>query len=65
MVEKIRTGNEYLLDEKTVVKVLKSLNRSNTMFCVETSDHNILTVEKSRLKLNGLNPSLPGETASS
>jgi hypothetical protein len=49
MFEPIELGKEYLLDSKIVVKVLRSLNRSKTIFCVETTGQNILTVEKKRL----------------
>jgi hypothetical protein len=46
----IKIGSEYLLDGKTKVKVIKPLNRSNTVFSVETPQSSILTVEKERLK---------------
>jgi hypothetical protein len=46
----IKIGSEYLLDGKTKVKVIKPLNRSNTIFSVETPQSSILTVEKERLK---------------
>jgi len=45
----IKIGSEYLLDGKTKVKVIKPLNRSNTVFSVETPQSSILTVEKERL----------------
>ncbi len=46
----IKIGSEYLLDGKTKVKVIKPLNRSNTVFSVETPQSSILTVEKERLR---------------
>jgi hypothetical protein len=50
IVNIIKIGSEYLLDGKTKVKVIKPLNRSNTVFSVETPQSSILTVEKERLK---------------
>jgi hypothetical protein len=49
MTDHIEPGNKYLLDGKLIVKVIKSLNRSNTVFSVETTQQSILTVEKDRL----------------
>ena len=49
---RVKTGEEYLLDEKVIVKVIKPLNRSNTTFSVEESKRkNILTVEGNRLSV--------------
>ena len=50
MADDIKPGNECLLDGKTVVKVIKPLNRSNSMFSIEIDGRSILTVEKSRLQ---------------
>lgn len=50
MNKKIKVGENYLLDNKVAVRVVKSLNRSNTTFSVKTLEKNILTVESDRLK---------------
>ena len=47
---KIEPGQNYLLDGKTIVKVLKAINRSLTMFNVETDARSIESVEASRLQ---------------
>jgi hypothetical protein len=46
---KIEPGQSYLLDGKTLVKVLKAVNRSLTIFNIE-SDHSVESVEAHRLK---------------
>jgi hypothetical protein len=55
---KIEPGQSYLLDGKTLVKVLKAVNRSLTIFNIE-SDRSVESVEAHRLKpLNENNLSL-------
>jgi hypothetical protein len=49
MSSKIEPGQSYLLDGKTIVKVLKPINRSLTMFNIEVSDRGVESVEASRL----------------
>jgi len=51
--ESITIGTDYRLDGKIIVKVIKSLNRSATVFSVETPDQSIITVEKDRLSPAG------------
>lgn len=46
---KIEPGQDYLLDGKIVVKVLKAVNRSLTIFNIE-SQHGVESVEAGRLK---------------
>lgn len=47
---KIEPGQNYLLDGKTVVKVLKAINRSLTIFNIETPGRTVESVEVSRLQ---------------
>jgi hypothetical protein len=47
---KIEPGQNYLLDGKTIVKVLKAINRSLTVFNVEVNDRSIESVDVSRLR---------------
>ncbi len=47
---KIEPGQDYLLDGKTLVKVLKAINRSQTVFNIE-SERGVESVESHRLKL--------------
>lgn len=46
----IEPGQEYLLDGKTVVKVLKAINRSKTVYSIEIPGTRIDTVESDRLE---------------
>lgn len=46
---KIEPGQDYLLDGKTLVKVLKPVNRSLTIFNVESA-RGVESVEAGRLK---------------
>ena len=46
----IAPGQKCLLDGKTLVKVIKSINRSGTVFSVEIPNQSILTVERDRLQ---------------
>lgn len=46
----IEPGQEYLLDGKTVVKVLKAINRSKTVYSIEIPGTRIDTVEGERLQ---------------
>ena len=46
---KIEPGQRYLLDGKTAVKVLKAVNRSLTIFNVESAN-TVESVEANRLK---------------
>lgn len=50
MLIKIEPGQEYLLDGKTRVKVLKPVNRSQTIFNIETNGQRVESVEAERLK---------------
>jgi len=50
MLFKIEPGQEYLLDGKTLVKVLKPANRSQTIFNIETGGHRVESVEAGRLQ---------------
>lgn len=50
MSSKIEPGQNYLLDGKTIVKVLKPINRSLTVFNIEVSDRGVESVEVSRLQ---------------
>lgn len=43
-------GQEYLLDGKVLVKLIKTINRAGTIFSVEIPSQSILTVEKQRLQ---------------
>jgi hypothetical protein len=45
----IESGMDYLLDGKTKVVVIRSLNRSKTVFSVQLPEKGIDTVEKDRL----------------
>lgn len=45
----IETGRDYLLDGKTKVTVLKTLNRSKTFFSIEIPGKGIESVESDRL----------------
>ena len=47
---KIEPGQNYLLDGKTVVKVLKPINRSLTIFNIEITDRGVESVEVNRLQ---------------
>jgi hypothetical protein len=49
MLIKIEPGQDYLLDGKTQVKVLKPVNRSQTVFNVETRSQRVESVEVGRL----------------
>ena len=49
MSTRIEPGQSYLLDGKTLVKVLKAVNRSLTIFNIE-SDRSVESVEAHRLK---------------
>lgn len=42
-------GQQYLLDGKILVKVIKPINRSSTVFSVETPGQSVVTVERARL----------------
>ncbi len=42
-------GQQYLLDGKILVKVIKPINRSSTVFSVETPGQSVVTVERERL----------------
>ena len=42
-------GQQYMLDGKVIVTVIKALNRSKTSFSVEIPGRGIDTVERSRL----------------
>ena len=46
----IETGHIYLLDGKTPVTALKSLNRSKTIFSIELPNRSIETVGVERLQ---------------
>ncbi len=46
----ILPGQEYLLDGKILVKVIKPINRAGTFFCVEIPNQTILTVERERIQ---------------
>jgi hypothetical protein len=46
----IETGQDYLLDGKIKVTVLKALNRSKTFYSIEIPEKGIESVEKDRLK---------------
>ena len=46
----IEEGQQYLLDNKIVVTVIKALTRSRNTFSVALPDKSINTVEKDRLK---------------
>lgn len=46
---KIEPGQNYLLDGKTLVKVLKAVNRSLTIFNIEIPGQRVESVEASRL----------------
>lgn len=50
MSVKIEPGHSYLLDGKKMVKVLKAINRSFTIYNVETDARSIESVEASRLQ---------------
>ena len=50
MLIKIEPGQDYLLDGKTKVKVLKPVNRSQTIFNIETNGQRVESVEAERLK---------------
>jgi hypothetical protein len=50
MLIKIEPGRDYLLDGKTQVKVLKPVNRSQTIFNVEIIGQRVESVEAGRLK---------------
>lgn len=50
MLIKIEPGQDYLLDGKTRVKVLKPVNRSQTIFNIETNGQRVESVEAERLK---------------
>lgn len=47
---KIEPGQDYLLDGKTQVRVLKSVNRSQTIFNVEIRGRRFESVEAGRLQ---------------
>ena len=47
---KIEPGQNYLLDGKKNVKVLKAINRSLTMFNIEINGGTVESVEASRLR---------------
>lgn len=49
MTISIEIGKDYLLDGKHPVKVLKAINRSKTIFSVETAKGTIETIEAERL----------------
>lgn len=46
----IEEGQQYLLDNKIVVTVIKALTRSRNTFSVALPDKSINTVDKDRLK---------------
>jgi len=45
----VEPGHQYLLDGNVTVTVLKALNRSKTMFIVETSNGSVESVAVDRL----------------
>ena len=49
MLMKIEPGQDYLLDGKTLVKVLKPANRSQTIFNIEIPGLRVESVEARRL----------------
>lgn len=49
MLIKIEPGQDYLLDGKIKVKVLKPVNRSQTIYNVETNGQRVESVEVERL----------------
>lgn len=50
MLIKIEPGQDYLLDGKTQVRVLKPVNRSQTVFNVEIVGQRVESVEAGRLR---------------
>ena len=50
MLIKIEPGQDYLLDGKTQVTVLKPVNRSQTVFNVEIAGQRVESVEAGRLQ---------------
>jgi hypothetical protein len=49
MQPKIQPGQDYLLDGKTLVRVLKPANRSQTIFNVEITGQRVESVDAIRL----------------
>lgn len=49
MHPKIQPGQDYLLDGKTLVRVLKPANRAQTMFNVEITGQRVESVDAIRL----------------
>jgi len=59
MTSTITPGKRYLLDGKTEVTVLKSSNRSNSLFVVETPNRIVEIVARERLSsLSNHNPQI-------
>lgn len=55
--KKMEPGSQCWLDNTRRVRVIRPLNRSQTMFAVETPEREILTVERSRLSPINATPS--------
>jgi hypothetical protein len=49
MQSKIQPGQDYLLDGKTQVRVLKPANRSQTIFNIEIAGQRVESVDADRL----------------
>ena len=49
MQSKIQPGQDYLLDGKTQVRVLKPANRSQTIFNIEIAGQRVESVDAERL----------------
>lgn len=54
MTPQIILGHTYILDGKTPVRVLKSLNRSKTTFSIEMPDNSIDTATIERLQVQSV-----------
>jgi hypothetical protein len=51
MTTNIEIGRDYLLDGEHQVKVLKAINRSKTIFSVETEQQSVEMIARERLSL--------------
>ncbi|HEY9008789.1 hypothetical protein [Ohtaekwangia sp.] len=51
MIQELETGRQYLLDGKTVVVIVKPVNRSKTMYSVEMPGRSVIAVERDRLQV--------------
>jgi len=57
IISQIEAGDIYLLDGRTPVIILKPLNRSKTVFSIQTPDKSVETVSIERLRSQTTNDS--------